>query len=66
MTELEQQLLPFCVARYPGLPQDQRQLYADLLEFEDWEIFDWLQGREQPPTAALRQLIDEIIAFGTI
>ena len=66
MTELEQQLLPYAVACYPQLPQVQQSLYADLLEFEDWEIFDWLQGREQPPTPALQELVAQIIAFGSL
>jgi len=64
MAELEQQLLPFVVARYPQLPADQKLLYAQLLDHEDWDIFDWLQGRVQVPDPALRALVAQIIEFG--
>jgi antitoxin CptB len=64
MTELEQQLLPYVVARYPHLLPDQKALYAALLEHEDWDIFDWLQGREAPSDPAMRDLVAEIIRFG--
>lgn len=64
MTELEQQLLPYVVACYPKLQPDQKQLYAQLLEHEDWDIFDWLQGRAAPEDPAMQALIAEIISFG--
>lgn len=64
MSELEQQLLPYVVARYPGLPPEQKALYAQLLENEDWDIFDLLQGREVSPDPAMRELIAKIIRFG--
>jgi len=63
MTELEAQLLPFAVAQYPHLEQADKQLYAQLLEHEDWEIFDWLQGRETVADPQLRHLVARIIAF---
>lgn len=64
MSELEQQLLPYVVARYPGLPPEQKALYAQLLEKEDWDIFDLLQGREVAADPAMRELIAKIIRFG--
>lgn len=64
MAELEQQLLPFVVVRYPQLPADQKALYAQLLSHEDWEIFDFLQGREVASEPAMRTLIEQIIEFG--
>lgn len=64
MTELEQQLLPYVVACYPKLPAAQKQLYAQLLEHEDWDIFDWLQGRGAPDEPAMQALVAEIIKFG--
>ena len=48
MLELELQLVPFVTRHYPDLSHELKVAYAALLEQEDWQIFDWLRGREQP------------------
>ena len=63
MAELEQQLLPFCVEVYPGLSESDKATYTRLLEFEDWEIFDWLQHKEVAPDAELRALVERLLAY---
>ena len=60
MLELELQLLPFFMGHYPDLGPEQKVTYAALLEHEDWEIFDWLQGRAQPEDHAMEALIEVI------
>lgn len=60
MTELEQILLPFVVARYDGLSAAQQDCYSDLLGQEDWDLFDWLQERATPP-APFAALVAQII-----
>ncbi len=60
MLELDLQLVPFLTRRYPDLSPEQKAAYAALLEHEDWQIFDWLQGREQPQDAATRELVRAI------
>ena len=60
MLELELQLVPFVTRHYPDLSTGLKTAYAALLEHEDWQIFDWLQGREQPQDAAMMELIRAI------
>lgn len=33
-----------------------------MLAEEDWQIFDWLQGRVRPESAAMRALLVKILA----
>lgn len=63
MLELEFVLVPFVRERLHELPPTLYAAYAELLEHEDWEIFDWIQGRETPPTPALAEVIAQIIAY---
>ena len=60
MLELELQLVPFVTRHYPDLSHELKVAYAALLEQEDWQIFDWLRGREQPQDAAMRKLVRAI------
>lgn len=60
MAELEQQLLPFLLNHYASLSPQQQGDYNRLLEHEDWEIFDWLQGKATAPDAALAALVERI------
>lgn len=61
MTELEQILLPFVMLEYDGLSAEQRDDYARLLDAEDWDIFDWLQGRAPAPEPAFAALVARIV-----
>lgn len=63
MLELELVLVPFLRERYPHLPPDLQCTYAELLECEDWQIFDWLQGRSRPQRSLMKQLIERINAI---
>ena len=60
MLELELQLVPFVTHCYPDLNSEQKAAYATLLDHEDWQIFDWLQGREEPREAALGVIVQAI------
>ncbi len=66
MAELEQQLLPFVVNEYPRLSAADKADYQRLIEAEDWEIFDWFQGKTLPVDEALASLVDRIREFGTL
>jgi len=55
--ELELLLLPFLATRLAGLSSETKALYARLLEYDDWDIFDWIQGRSEPPEADLEEII---------
>ena len=40
----------------------ERAAYEDMLGEEDWQLFDWLQGREVPADPLTKQVVDKIIA----
>ena len=63
MAEVEQRLIPFFDRRFRRLsPQDQ-EAYARLLEADDWEIQDWLQGRSEPAAPSLARIVSLIRRF---
>ncbi len=62
MLELDLLLVPFVTRHYPDLSPEQKSTYATLLEQEDWQIFDWLRGREHPEDPAMKRLIETIRA----
>lgn len=66
MLELEFRLLPFVSQCFPSLSDEEKALYVELLEHEDWEIFDWMQGREVPEDPAMVVMVQRIIAFGAM
>jgi antitoxin CptB len=67
MLELELRLVPFVRDCFESLNEGQQAAYVELLAEEDWQIFDWLQGRLKPESEAMQELIDRIIAHrGTL
>ena len=62
MLELELKLVPFVRDHYKGLDAAERAAYEDMLGEEDWQLFDWLQGREVPADPLTKQVVDKIIA----
>ena len=66
MLELEFHLLPFVSQCFPSLSDAEKALYVELLEHVDWEIFDWMQGREVPEDPAIVALVQRIIDFGAM
>ena len=62
MLELELKLVPFVRDHFETLSADEQQRYEQLLAYEDWQIFDWLQQREVPDDPALLALVQKIIA----
>lgn len=51
MLELDILLVAFARERYPQLAPGEQGAYLELLACDDWQIWDWLQGRTQPPPA---------------
>ena len=67
MLELELKLVPFVRDCFATLSKDHQLAYEALLAEEDWQIFDWLQGRARPETSAIREVVDQIAAYrGTL
>jgi antitoxin CptB len=60
MLELELLLQPFVRSELRGLTREEQDLYARLLEHDDWDIFEWLQGRGAPADEALVPIIDRV------
>jgi len=63
MLELELKLVPFVRDRFESLSEAEKGAYEAMLEEEDWQLYDWLQGREVPTDALTKALVDKIIAF---
>jgi len=62
MLELELKLVPFVRDYFPDLTDAEQKVYEEMLAEEDWQIFDWLQGRERPEDPLMLQVVDKIIA----
>lgn len=63
MAEVELRLVPFLEHRFRHLSAKDRQSYARLLEADDWEIQDWLQGRSEPAAPSLARIVSLIRRF---
>ena len=63
MLELELKLVPFVRDRFGDLSKAEQVAYEAMLDEEDWQLFDWLQGREVPNDAVTRQVVDKINAY---
>ena len=64
LTEVELQLVPFFERRFEALSEADRLAYARLLEREDWQLLDWLQGRSAPVEPHLARIVGLIRRFG--
>lgn len=62
MLELELALRPFVQRRLADLSAADKAAYGRLLEHDDWDIFDWVQGRREAPDAELADLVAQIQA----
>ena len=60
MSELELQLLRFLENGFSSLSAEEKVCYEDMLSREDWEIFDWVQGREVPKREIERRVVARI------
>lgn len=49
LLELDLLLVPFAEGPYVDLEATQQARYAEMLDFEDMEIYAWIAGREEPP-----------------
>lgn len=63
MLELDLVLEPFVTQCYAQLDADSRRHFQALMSCEDQELYAWLLGREQPPEAEMRDLVQRILAF---
>lgn len=61
MQELDTLLIPFVEERFPALSPALQQAYLRLIDREDWELFDWLQGRGAPEDDELQTLVNLLL-----
>ena len=66
MLELDLQLLPFVEQQFSVLTDDEKEAYENLLEKEDWEIYDWLRGVCSPKDPELKSIIDRIVDYNLV
>jgi antitoxin CptB len=62
MLELDLALMPFVERRLPSLPAAGLARYGRLLDNDDWDIYDWIQGRSELPDADLAGIVAEVRA----
>ena len=60
MSELELQLLRFLENGFSSLSAEEKVCYEDMLSREDWEIFDWVQGRAKPKGEIEKRVVARI------
>jgi antitoxin CptB len=57
MLELDLILMPFIENVYPSLSEADQQLYQQLLEEQDQDLFTWLMRREDPEDVNLLRIV---------
>ena len=60
--ELDQLVGWWLDQRYPGASAELRKGFADLLEEQDPDLWDWIMGRSEPSDPFQARVIDEIRA----
>jgi len=66
MLELDMVLLPFVQRRLDALSPADQARYGRLLEHDDWDIYDWIQGRSAPPDAELEAIVAAVRAANSV
>ena len=62
MLELDLLLVPFAQEVFEKLAPDQQQLYEELLQEEDQDLWNWFLDRTEPPQPKFKPLIVQILA----
>ncbi|MEX2365211.1 MAG: succinate dehydrogenase assembly factor 2 [Pseudohongiellaceae bacterium] len=61
MLELDLILVPFVENRLATLDEKYHNLYRELLEQEDQDLYAWLVRRSEPPSGSLAEMVAKII-----
>jgi antitoxin CptB len=62
MKETEVLLTPFREDCFDALPRARQELFLDLLDYSDADLFAWFTSSERPPEAALATMVDAVLA----
>lgn len=60
MRELDQLLGWYLDARYAKSGADEQIAFSELLEQQDPDLWNWVNGRDRPANLSWRRIIDEI------
>ena len=60
MLELDVLLGNFLEEAYANLPVDKQQIFVELLDNNDQDLFGWLTGRNTAPTLKIAEIVDKI------
>ncbi len=60
MRELDQLLGGYLAIRYPQLDDATKTAFSTLLDQQDPELWNWLNGRSTPENPQWRRIVDEI------
>ena len=63
LTELELKLVPFVRDCFHDLSEDEQALYEELLDWEDVDLYDLLQGRVRSDDGLVTGLVEKIISY---
>ncbi len=63
LTELELKLVPFVRDCFHDLSDEEKDLYEQLLDWEDVDLYDLLQGRITAKDPLVEGLIEKIIRY---
>lgn len=61
MLELDVLLLPFTEERYPELTEPDQQLYRQLIDCEDQDLFNWFMEKQKCPDPQLQRLVNMVL-----
>jgi len=59
--ELDAILIPFVEDTFDDLDANFKELFKELLSYEDIEIFDFLVNQKEPSDKRMKQLLDKIL-----
>lgn len=61
MKETEVMLSPFRIERFAGLARAEQELFLDLLDYSDADLFAWFTSSARPDDPALARMIDCVL-----
>ena len=61
LCELDAILIPFVEDTFDDLDANFKELFKELLSYEDIEIFDFLVNQKEPSDKRMKQLLDKIL-----
>lgn len=59
--EVEVLLIPFFEDKYPGLSDEDKQLFEKLLDQHDVEMFEWFTHRSKPEAPDLAHIVSMVL-----